>query len=110
MSSSLPVRGRPVNNHADSLAQRRAELVELCAAQRVFLAEEVAALRSPLSGAGLAGMLGAQKPVLLAAAGVALGLLVTRPKRLLSALAGGLSVWKVARKVLPMLGRHQSDI
>jgi hypothetical protein len=97
-----------VNNHPHSLAKRRAELVELCAQQRVFLAEEVSALRSPLGGAGLAGVLGAQKPLVLAAAGVALGLLVTRPKRLLSALAGGLSVWKVARKVLPILGRQSS--
>jgi hypothetical protein len=107
MSSSFPVRDSPVNNHSNSLAQRRAELIELCAAQRAFLSEEVAALRAPLGGAGLAGMLGARKPVLLAAAGVALGLLVTRPKRLLSALAGGLSVWKVARKMLPMLERFQ---
>jgi hypothetical protein len=106
MSSSSRVRGKPVNNHPNSLAQRRAELVELCAQQRVYLAEEVAALRSPLGGAGLAGMLGARKPVMLAVAGVALGLLVTRPKRLLSALAGGLSMWKVARKVLPMLQRQ----
>lgn len=93
-----------MNKHAFSLAQRRAELIELCALQRGFLAEEVDALRAPLSG-GLAGMLGARKPLLLAVAGVALGLLVTRPKRLLSALAGGLSVWEVARKVLPMLAR-----
>jgi hypothetical protein len=98
-----------VNNHPDSLAQRRAELIELCAQQRVYLAEEVASLRSPLGGAGLAGMLGAQRPIVLAVAGVALGLLVTRPKRLLSALAGGLSLWKVARKVLPMLGRAQNE-
>lgn len=97
-----------MNNHRHSLAQRRAELIELCAQQRVYLAEEVSALRSPLGGAGLPGMLGAQKPILLAAAGVALGLLVTRPKRLLSALAGGLSLWKLARKVLPMLSPAQA--
>jgi hypothetical protein len=99
-----------VNNRPDSLAQRRAELVDLCAQQRVFLAEEVAALRSPLGGAGITGVLGAQKPVVLAVAGIALGLLVTRPKRLMSALAGGLSLWKVARKVLPMLGRSQAEL
>lgn len=72
--------------------------------QRSFLAEEVDALRGPLDG-GLAGMLGVKKPLVLALAGVALGLLATRPKRLLSALAGGLSVWEVARKVLPVLAR-----
>jgi hypothetical protein len=55
-------------------------------------------------------VLGAQKPVVLAVAGIALGLLVTRPKRLMSALAGGLSLWKVARKVLPMLGRSQAEL
>lgn len=93
-----------MSNRSSSLAQRRAELIELCAMQRSFLAEEVDALRGPLDG-GLAGMLGMQKPLVLAVAGIALGLLVTRPKRLLSTLAGGMSVWKVARKVLPLLAR-----
>jgi hypothetical protein len=93
-----------VSDRSSSLAQRRAELIELCAMQRSFLAEEVEALRGPLDG-GLAGVLGFQKPLVLAMAGIALGLLVTRPKRLLSALAGGMSVWKVARKVLPLLAR-----
>ncbi|GAB3455428.1 hypothetical protein GCM10027321_07880 [Massilia terrae] len=97
-----------MSERATALAQRRAELIELCELQRTFLAEEVDALRGPLEG-GLTGMLGVQKPLLLAAAGVALGLLVTRPKRLLSALAGGLSVWKVASKVLPMLARLRSQ-
>ncbi len=93
-----------MSERATSLARRRAELIALCAMQRSFLAEEVDALRGPLDG-GLAGMLGMRKPVVLAIAGVALGLLVTRPKRLLSALAGGMSVWEVARKVLPLLAR-----
>lgn len=93
-----------MSNRSSSLAQRRAELIELCAMQRSFLAEEVDALRGPLDG-GLVGMLGMQKPLVLAVAGIALGLLVTRPKRLLSTLAGGMSVWKVARKVLPLLAR-----
>jgi hypothetical protein len=96
-----------VNNHPNSLAQRRAELVELCAQQRVWLSEEVAAFRSPLGGAGLAGMLGAKKPVVLAVAGVAIGLLVTRPKRLLSALAGFISTI-ILKTVIPSIAGNDS--
>lgn len=91
-----------MNNRPASLAQRRAELVELCALQRTWLAQECETLRAPFSG-GVGGWLGSNKKMTLALAGVALGLLVTRPKKLLSLAAGGLSAWKVARKVLPML-------
>lgn len=94
-----------MNNRPVSLAQRRAELVELCALQRTYLAQECEALRSPFSGGAVGGWIGANKTMILAVAGVALGLVVTRPKKLLSLAAAGFSVWKVARKVLPMLSR-----
>jgi hypothetical protein len=93
-----------MNNRPVPLAQRRAELVELCAMQRSYLAQECEALRSPFSG-GVSGWLTSNKTMALAVAGVALGLVVTRPKKLLSLAAGGLSAWKVARKVLPMLAK-----
>jgi hypothetical protein len=87
-----------------SLAQRRAELVELCAMQRSYLAQECEVLRAPFSG-GMTGWLASNKKMALAVAGVALGLVVARPKKLLSLAAGALSAWKVARKVLPMLAK-----
>ncbi|GAB3397923.1 hypothetical protein GCM10027318_02110 [Massilia agilis] len=98
-----------VSKEAVSLAQRRAELIELCALQRGFLAEEVAALKTPFGGAGVGGFVAANKPVVLAVAGVALGLAVTRPKRVLKLAAAGLSLWKVAQKVLPLLARPGSQ-
>jgi hypothetical protein len=84
------------------LAQRRAELVELCALQRGFLAQECEGLRAPFSF-GAVRNLGANKTVMLAIGGAALGLAVVRPKRLLAMAAAGLSALKVARSVLPML-------
>lgn len=98
-----------MNKQAASLAQRRAELVEQCAHQRAFLAQECASLRAPLGGGGLRGYLGSHKAATLALAGVALGLLATRPKKLLSFTAAGLSMWKLARRVLPMLSRPRAD-
>jgi hypothetical protein len=94
-----------MNNQPVSLAQRRAELVEMCAAQRSFLAEEFDALKSPFGGHGVGGWLGTNKTMALAIGGVALGLAVARPKKLLSLAAAAVSAWKVARTVLPMLAR-----
>jgi hypothetical protein len=91
-----------VNNHL-SLAKRRAQLIEECAHQRAFLAQECEALKAPFTGAGLRDYLGSNKPMLLAAAGVALGLVMVRPRRLLAVGTAALSVWKVARTMLPML-------
>jgi hypothetical protein len=91
-----------VNNQL-SLAQRRAQLIEQCAHQRLLLAQECEALRSPFTGAGLRDYLVSNKPMVLAAAGVALGLVVVRPKRLLAVGTAALSMWKVARTMLPML-------
>lgn len=72
--------------------------------QRSYLAQECEALRAPFSG-GMTGWLASNKKMALALAGIALGLVATRPKKLLSLAAGGLSAWKVARKVLPMLAK-----
>jgi hypothetical protein len=98
-----------VNKQAASLAQRRAELVEQCAHQRAFLAQECASLRAPLGGGGLSSYLRAHKATTLALAGAALGLLATRPKKLLSFAAAGLSMWKLARRMLPLLSRLRGD-
>jgi hypothetical protein len=97
-----------MNEQPVSLAQRRAQLVELCGQQRSFLAQECEALRSPFSG-GVRGWLGANKTMTLALAGVALGLALTRPKKVLSLAAAGLSALKMARKLLPMLARPSGE-
>jgi hypothetical protein len=102
MSNSLPAREQPVNKRT-ALAQRRAELVELCALQRGFLAQECEGLRAPFGVGTIRNYLGLNKKVALVIGSAALGLAVVRPKRLLAMAAAGLSMMKVARSVLPML-------
>ncbi len=77
---------------------RRAALIARCAQQRVEAAEEVRALVAPVStGTGL--------KVPLAIAGVVLGMIATRSGRAMPLLTAGLSVWKLAKSLLPMLRR-----
>jgi hypothetical protein len=94
-----------MSNSTAHLAARRARLIEQCAQQRESVAQELAALRSPFSLDGLRARLGANNKLLLAVAGVALGLAATRPKRMLALAASGLSLLKAVRKVLPLLPR-----
>jgi hypothetical protein len=94
-----------MSNSTAHLAARRAQLIEQCAQQRESVAQDLAVLRSPFSLDGLRARLGANKKLLLAVAGVALGVVATRPKRLLALAARGLSLLQVVRKVLPLLPR-----
>lgn len=94
-----------MSNGIKQLAARRAELIEQCAGQRAYLAGELAQLRSPFSLDGLRGRFGANNKLLLAVAGVALGFVATRPRRLLSLAARGLSLLRTVRSFLPMLPR-----
>jgi hypothetical protein len=95
----------PMKTEPTPLAARRAALVAQCAQQRVDLAHDLHALRTPLGG-GVRAWLGAHKTTLLGAGGVVLGLVATRPRRLLSLAATGLSVYKIARNLLPLLSRR----
>jgi len=88
-----------------ALAARRADLIERCAAQREYLCAEATALRSPFSLNGVGGLLGGNGKLKLALAGIALGLAVIRPKRMLALAGTGLSLWQTVRKVLPLLAR-----
>lgn len=97
-----------MNNERKPLAQRREELVALCAQQRGELALEIAELRSPLDHGGVRGYLMGHKKSTLAIAGVVLGIVATQPKRALKLAAAGLSAWKVAQKVLPMIAAARS--
>jgi hypothetical protein len=94
-----------MGNSASRLAARRAELIEQCARQREQGARELAALRAPFDVDGLRARLGANKMLILAGAGVALGVAATRPWRLLPLVTGGLSLLRAVRTVLPLLPR-----
>ena len=77
---------------------RRAALIARCARQRIDAADEVRALVAPVSsGIGL--------KVPLAIAGVVLGMIATRSGRAMPMITAGLSVWKLAKNLLPMLRR-----
>lgn len=77
---------------------RRAALIARCAQQRVDAASEVRALVAPVSA-----NLGLKVP--LAIAGVVLGMIATRSGRAMPLLTVGLSAWKLAKSLLPMLRR-----
>jgi hypothetical protein len=92
-----------MSNDHKRLALRRAELVAECEQQRQEVRQEFAELKAPVSADGIRGYLASHRKMLLGVAGVALGLVATRPKRLLSLAAAGMSIWKVARGLLPLL-------
>ena len=77
-------------------AERRAALIEQCAQQR----QEVRSIFAP---AGKSGSMFGNLKLPLMIAGVVLGLLVTRSRRATPLITTGLSLWKLAGKVLPML-------
>lgn len=89
-----------------SLAERRAQLVGECAAQRGDMAVHLNALKAPAERIdGVGGFLLEHRKSVLAGAGLAAGLLLARPKWLLGLAAGGMSAWKIARSALPMVQR-----
>lgn len=93
-----------MSNSVKQLAARRAELVAQCGQQRAAVAEEVALLRSPFSLDGVL-RLASRNKLMLALAGAALGVVATRPRRLLALAAGALPVLRLVRSVLPLLRR-----
>jgi hypothetical protein len=94
-----------MSNNMTALAERRAQLIEQCQAQRACLAQEVAALRSPLSLGALRGRLAVNPRIVLAAAGIAAGFVLTRPRRMLALAGRGATLLGAARKLLPLLHR-----
>jgi hypothetical protein len=92
-----------MSNEHKPLAVRRAELVAECEQQRQQVRQEFAGLKAPVSADGIRSYLASHRKMLLGVAGVALGLVATRPKRLLSLAAAGMSIGKIARGVLPLL-------
>ena len=101
-----------MNSDRQSLAVRKAELIARCAEQREDLLDEYVALKAPFGHGAVGTYLVTHKKWLLAAGGVALGVLVTRPKWVLGLAAAAASGLKVARSVMPMLARargHEPD-
>jgi len=92
-----------MSNKSTPLTARRVELMMQCAQQRAQLADEFTSLKSPASLGGLTGYIVSHKNVVLAAAGVALGLVAMRPKRIFGAAATALSLYKMVRGALPLL-------
>jgi len=91
-----------MNSEKTPLAVRRAHLLAQCAQQRGDMADQLNLLKAPVERIGGAGsFLLEHRKTFLAGAGVALGLLIARPKRTLALAAAGASVWKMAQAALP---------
>ncbi|WP_313704767.1 YqjK family protein [Massilia sp.] len=91
-----------MNSEKTPLAVRREHLVAQCARERGDMADQLNLLKAPVENIGGVGsFLLEHRKTFLAGAGLALGLLIARPKRTLALAAGGVSVWKIARNVLP---------
>jgi len=91
-----------MNSEKKPLSVRRAHLIAECAQQRGDIAYDINLLKAPVERLGGVGAsLMAKRKVLLAAGGVALGMLIARPKPVLALVATGVSAWKVVQNVLP---------
>jgi hypothetical protein len=95
-----------MNSEKSPLALRRAQLVAECARQRGDMADHLNLLKAPVERVqGAAGFIGEHRKTLLAGAGVALGMLIARPKPVLGVIAAGASLWQVAQRVVPVVQR-----
>jgi hypothetical protein len=93
------------------LALRRAHLVAECARQRGDLADELNLLKAPVERiGGAAGFVREHRASLLAGVGVALGVIIARPKPVLGLVAAGASLWQMAQRVLPVVQMVRSRI
>lgn len=96
---------------AETLAQRREQLIAICHSQRVVLAAQGRSLQKSSGTVSAVVQLVNQirkSPLLLA--GGALAVMVIRPRRLLSLFASATMAWKawqrIAPVVVPILKRH----
>jgi len=95
-----------MNKPHTPLALRRAQLVDDCARQRGDLADGLNLLKAPVERiGGAAGFIREHRKALLAGAGVALGVVIARPKPVLGVAAAGASLWQLAQRVLPLAQR-----
>jgi len=81
-----------------------------CAAQRAELGHDVALLKTPSAMGGTTGYVVQHKGWIMAAAGLGFGFLVTKPKWVVGAVTAGLSAYKLAQQVLPVLGWRKFEV
>jgi hypothetical protein len=95
-----------MNSEHTPLAARRAHLVAECARQRGDMADQLNLLKAPVERVqGAAGFLREHRKSVLAGAGVALGVIIARPKPVLGVIAAGASLWQLAQRAMPMVQR-----
>jgi hypothetical protein len=95
-----------MNSERTPLAVRRAHLVAECARQRGDMADQLNLLKAPMERIdGAAGFMRDHRKSLLAGAGIALGLMIARPKPVLGVIAGAASLWQLAQRALPLVQR-----
>ena len=85
------------------LAARRAELVARCAEQRALIAHDFVMLKSPETLGVVPAYVTEHKKTALIVAGVAAGFLATKPKWAVGLVTAGVSLYKFAQKLLPVL-------
>jgi hypothetical protein len=95
-----------MNSETTPLAARRAHLIAECARQRGDLADELNVLKAPVERIhGAAGFMRDHRISLLAGAGVAVGVMIARPKPVFGVVAAGASLWQLAQKMMPVVQR-----
>lgn len=99
-----------MSSSPEQLAARRRLLVLQCAEQRATFTLDVARLKSPATMGGTTGFVAQHKTAVLAAAGLGLGIIATKPKWVVAAVTTGLSAYKLAQKVLPVLGWRKFEV
>ena len=90
------------------LATRRAELLAESAAQREALGYFAMQLSQPITGDGWTARLlkGGKVPLILG--GVALGFLLTRPRKLVPLATGAFGMWRMIQPVLETIRQARS--
>lgn len=90
------------------LARRRAELLAESSAQREALGYFAGQLAQPLQGDGLSARLlkGGKVPLILG--GIALGFLLTRPRKLVPLATGAFGLWRMVQPVLETIRQARS--
>ena len=99
-----------MNVNPEQRSARMKVLIAECAAQRVELGQEVTLLKTPSAMGGTTGYVAQHKGWIMAAAGLGLGFLVTKPKWVVGAATAGLSAYKLAQQLLPVLGWRKFEV
>lgn len=92
-------------NRLAELRLQRERLVARSAVQRIELARALAPLSGPIAivERGLAGVLWLRRHPAAIAIGVAF-MMIIRPQRLLGGVRQGMTAWRIAQTVLPLIG------